>query len=467
MKKLLFLSFLFLISVTGCTKGDGPAGSDDQSDKLELNSGMSENIVLDPEGSFTNLRFNAPADWHIEMSEDAHWVEISPMEGTAGKGRLKIKAEANETGEDRVGHARICSGDEFIELTVSQEKFVPKFELLQSEAEVSFLGGTVSVPLISNFEYEYECDADWVTFVGTKASGQTDILFDVALNDGPSSRTAVITFSSSAATLDFTVTQGTDGLGSRDWTAGNFVHRSLAMRFTATWCGYCPMMAEAFDKAKSQMNGALELVSLHAIDSDIPFLGTRTLANRFNISGYPTGIVDARASIPNYSSTTTTAKAAVSVANETQTAYPASVGIAGASAINGNTIDISVGLYVKEAGSYRVTVLVLEDGIVAAQNGGGTNYVHNDVARTAATSISGESVQIESNGQLWTKSYSVRLDAAWNPDNLKILIYVEKPFGDRERVRGVADAKYRDYGDTYIDNCLAVPVGQVGQLELK
>lgn len=467
MKKLLFLSFLFLISVTGCTKGDGPAGSDSQGGKLELNSGMSENIVLDPEGSFTNLRFNAPADWHIEMSEDAQWVEISPMEGTAGKGRLKIKAEANETGEDRVGHARICSGDEFIELTVSQEKFVPKFELLQSEAEVSFLGGILSVPLVSDFEYDFECDANWVTSVETKASNKKNVLFDVAPNTGSSSRTAVITFTSAATSLDFTITQGTDGLGSRDWTAGNFVHRSLAMRFTATWCGYCPMMAEAFDKAKSQMNGALELVSLHAIDSDIPFSGTRTLANRFNISGYPTGIVDARASIPNYSSTTTTAKAAVSVANETQTAYPTSVGIAGASAINGNTIDISVGLYVKEAGSYRVTVLVLEDGIVAAQNGGGANYVHNDVARTAATSISGESVQVESNGQLWTKSYSVRLDGTWNPDNLKILIYVEKPFGDRERVRGVKEADYSDYGDTYIDNCLAVPVGQVGLLELK
>ena len=58
---------------------------------------MSENIVLDPEGSFTNLRFNAPADWHIEMSDDAQWVEISPMEGTAGKGRLKIKAEVFQT----------------------------------------------------------------------------------------------------------------------------------------------------------------------------------------------------------------------------------------------------------------------------------------------------------------------------------------------------------------------------------
>ena len=455
------------MAVIGCTKGDDPAGSDDQSDKLELNSGMSDNIVLDPEGSFTNLRFNAPADWHIEMSEDAQWVEISPMEGTAGKGRLKIKAEANETGEDRVGHARICSGDEFIELTVSQEKFVPKFELLQSEAEVSFLGGTLSVPLVSDFEYDFECDADWVTFVETKASNKKNVLFDIAPNTGSSSRTAVITFTSVATSLEFTITQGTDGLGSSDWTAGNFVHRSLAMRFTATWCGYCPMMAEAFDNAKSQMPDKLELVSLHGSGSDLEFSGTNILGRRFNVGEYPTGIIDARASIPNYNSTTTTAKAAVSVANETQTAYPASVGIAGASAINGNTIDISAGLYVKEAGAYRVTVLVLEDGIVAAQNGGGTNYVHNDVARTAATSISGESVQIESNGQLWTKSYSVKLDATWNPDKLKILIYVEKPYGGRERVNGVADAEYRDYGDTYIDNCLAVPVGQVGQLELK
>ena len=467
MKKLLFLSFLFLMSVIGCTKGDDPAGSDDQSDKLELNSGMSENVVLDPEGSFTNLRFNAPADWHIEMSEDAQWVEISPMEGTAGKGRLKIKAEANETGEDRVGHARICSGDEFIELTVSQEKFVPKFELLQSEAEVSFLGGTLSVPLVSDFEYDFECDADWVTFVEAKASNKKNVLFDVAPNTGSSSRTAVITFTSVATSLEFTITQGTDGLGSRDWTAGNFVHRSLAMRFTATWCGYCPMMAEAFDNAKSQMPDKLELVSLHGSGSDLEFSGTNILGRRFDVGEYPTGIIDARASIPNYNSTATTAKTAVSVANETQAAYPASVGIAGSSLISDSELNLAVGLYIKEAGSYRVTVLLLEDDIVGYQTPVGNSYRHNDVARFALTSMNGEAVKTTSDGQLVTQSYTARVNADWNQKNLKVLIYVEKPFDYRGNIGEVEGAGYYRDAETYIDNCRVIPVGETGLLELK
>lgn len=466
MKNYLLLSFLMIAFMTGCTKGNDPS-DDPQSNRLELNAGMSDNVVLDPEGSFSNVRFNAPMDWHIELSDDAQWVEISPLEGTAGKGRIKIKAEVNETGAVRTGQVRICSGEESIVLRISQENFVPKFELQQTEAEISFLGGTVSVPLVTHFEYDYECDADWVTFVGTKASDMTNLLFEVAPNGGSTSRTAIISFTSFSTSLEFTITQGTDGLGSRDWTAGTFVHRSLAMRFTATWCGYCPMMADAFDKAKDQMPDALELVNLHAADSDIPFYGTRTLANRFNIPGYPTGIVDARASIPNYSATTTTANAAVAVAKETQSEYPATVGIAGSCVLNGKDLNLSVGLYVKEAGTYRATVLVLEDGIVAAQNGASQNYVHDNVARSAVTSISGEPVVVDSNGHLWIKYYTVRLDTAWNPENLKVLIYVEKSYGDREPVEGVSLAEYGDYGDTYIDNCLVIPVGQITQLELR
>lgn len=466
MKKLLFFSYLLLMFVTGCTKGNGPIGEDSQSDRLELNSGMSDNIVLDPEGSFTNLRFNAPADWHIEMSEDAQWVEISPMEGTAGKGRLKIKAEANETGEDRVGHARICSGDEFIELTVSQEKFVPKFELLQSEAEVSFLGGTLSVPLVSDFEYDFECDADWVTSVETKASNKKNVLFDVAPNTGSSSRTAVITFTSVATSLEFTITQGTDGLGSRDWTAGKFVHRSLAMRFTATWCGYCPMMADAFDNAKSQMNGALELVSLHGSESELEFSGTNTLVRRFSVGGFPTGVIDCRAEIQNYAASYT-ASMAMNVAKETQKEYPASVGIAGSSMMSDDELNLTVGLYIKEEGSYRVTVLLLEDDIVGYQNGGGNSYRHNDVARFALTSMNGDAVRTTSDGQLVTQSYTARVNSDWNQENLKVLIYVEKPFDSRGNIGTVKDAGYYSNAETYIDNCRVIPVGEIGLLELK
>lgn len=461
MKNYLILSYLLLIFTIGCTPMNGPEDVQ-TTDGLSLSSGASDRIVLDPEGSFTNIRFTSPSDWHIELSEDADWVEISPLEGVAGDGRIKVKAKINDSGKDRTAQALICAGEESLALTIFQENFVPKFELKKSEAEISFLGGELIVPLVTDFEYKYECDVDWITYVGTKASNEKDLIFYVDPNDGTDSRSAVITLSSASLILEFTVRQGVDGLDSRDWTAGTFTHRSLAMRFTATWCGYCPYMATAFDRAKEEMPNALELVSLHGEESTLEFSGTNSLIRRFNVGGYPTGVVDARASVPN----TTSPLYTVNVAKETQKEYPASVGIAGSSLVDGNQVSLTVGLYIKEAESYRLTVLLLEDNIVTYQNGGGNNYVHNDVARKALTSMSGESVTVSSDGLLWTGTYTTRLEADWNADNLKFLIYVEKPFGSREPVMNVDGVDYYK-AETYIDNCRAIPLGEVGKLELR
>jgi hypothetical protein len=114
-----------------------------------------------------------------------------------------------------------------------------------------------------------------------------------------------------------------------------------------------------------------------------------------------------------------------------------------------------------------VTVLLLEDGIVGYQNGGGNSYTHNDVARYAFTSMSGESVKIESANTVWTQVYTTKINSAWNPDNLKVLVYVERPYGDQSKVQKVANADYGNYGDTYIDNCRAVMVGKKAALELR
>ena len=466
MKNYLLLSYLLLIFTIGCTPINTPE-DEPQYDGLSLNSGMSDRVVLDPKGSFTNIRFTSPYDWHIEISDDAEWLEITPLEGEAGTARIKIKAGLNDSGLDRTAQARICSGEESLVLSISQENFVPKFELKKTEEEVSFLGGELIVPLISDFEYDFECDADWVSYVETRASNDKDLVFSVSPNSGPSPRSTVITLSSASTTLEFTVSQGTDGLDSRDWTAGTFVHRSLAMRFTATWCGYCPYMATAFDSAKNQMAGSLELVSLHTMDSDIPFTGTNIMSQRFNVNYLPTGIIDARASIENSTSPSYTANVAIDVAKETQKEYPASVGIACGSLINDNLLSLTVGLYAKEAGSYRLVVLLLEDDIVAFQNGGGSNYVHNDVARRALTSMTGDPLTIKSNGQLWTGTYTARLEAGWNVENLKLLIYVERPFGSKEHVQNIAGASYFSKAETYVDNCRVIPLGEVGKLELR
>jgi hypothetical protein len=114
-----------------------------------------------------------------------------------------------------------------------------------------------------------------------------------------------------------------------------------------------------------------------------------------------------------------------------------------------------------------VTVLLLEDGIVGYQNGGGTSYTHNDVARYALTSMSGDSVKIESDNTVWSNIYTAKVSTAWNPDKLKVLVYVERPYGNQPEVGDVSGAQYSNYGDIYIDNCRAVKVGESGPIELE
>ena len=130
-------------------------------------------------------------------------------------------------------------------------------------------------------------------------------------------------------------------------------------------------------------------------------------------------------------------------------------------------LSVELSVYFKEAGAYSVTVLLLEDGIVGYQNQGGDNYVHDGVVRLAVTSVSGEPVKIEEGGGVWNKEYSVSLDSQWNKDNLRLLVYVEKPYGGKAKVSGVAYAEYENYGDTYIDNSLSAEVGTTVELELK
>ena len=448
-----------LAVVCGCTEPDGPIA------EIALSSTSKDNIELPSDGGSGNVRFTSALEWYVELSDE--WLTVSPMNGEAGTARIALNADANETSEIRTAVFNICSGDKKIPITVTQESFIPTFELLETEKEVSSLGGEITVRVKADVDYEFECDADWIKDASTKAPRTREHKFIVDPNPLSEERSAVITFCSGMLCKAFTVKQRPAGTEADDWKNDAFVHRSLAMRFTATWCGYCPYMGTAFDSAKGQMAGALELLSLHGSGSDYEFTGTDDLVNRFRVQGFPTGVVDSRASIPNYNSTATTATVAVEVAKETQQAYPAKTGIALSSTLEGTDLTVDLSLYVKEADSYRVTVLLLEDGIVGNQNGGGSNYVHNDVARLALTSMSGETVRISEDYQVWNNTYTAQLKSSWKAENLEILVYVEKPFGEQKTVAEVDGAEYGRYGDTYIDNCRVVKVGTEAPLELK
>lgn len=460
MKRIILLSSLLMFFAAGCSKE-----ATVEEAAIEMLSGVKSQIELDSDGDVENIRFSSTKAWHIEMSDDAAWLEVSPLEGEAGTGRIKVSADINKTGETRTAEVNVCSEEVKVTLTFVQDKYVPTFELLDTEKEISCLGGEFAIKVYTDVDYEYHCEADWVHLPNTKAPRVREVLVSVDPNTSEE-RTAVITFCSDNTCKSFTITQRPVGTEADDWKKDAFVHRSLAMRFTATWCGYCPMMGTAFDSAKSQMTGSLELLSLHGQGSDLEFSGTNAMVSRFKVSGYPTGVVDARASVANNDSAVTASRV-VDVAKETQEAYPATSGIACSSTLDGSELTMDIDVYFKEADSYRVTVLLLEDKIVGYQNGASRDYVHNDVARLALTSMSGESVKLSEGGQVWTKSYTANINSGWNPENLKILVYVEKTYGDGGKVAQVNGVQYGNYGDTYIDNCRAVPVGVSAELELR
>jgi hypothetical protein len=213
------------------------------------------------------------------------------------------------------------------------------------------------------------------------------------------------------------------------------------------------------------MKDRFETVSLHCEGSTYYFKGSDVLQNLFAASSLPTGVVDNRAKIQNYSSTDFTASVAKEVAEETQANYPATTGIACSSTLEGTTLNVNVDLYAKEADTYKLVVLLLEDNIVGYQNGGGNSYEHNDVARLAITPIQGEEVVVANDFEVCKRSYTTEIKSSWKAENLRLMIYVEKPFGEREHIKGVADARYYNES-TYVDNCRSIPVGVNAELEL-
>ena len=466
MKKLASLFMLLMFVMSACSKiGDG--GQDNLGGKLELGTGVEQEIVLDSDGGSEIIRFTAPQNWHVEPSEESDWLSLSPLEGEAGTGRVKVKAEANTSGGTRRAEFSVCSGDQSLQFHVIQDHFEMIFEVPETEMHVSASGGILPIPINTNQSFDVICGQEWIVPSPSQGKRPEYVVVAVEPNLTGASRTSEIVISCDMADVTVTVTQDAAEGALAQWTEKSFASRSLAMRFTATWCGYCPMMGKAFDTAKGQMNGALELVSLHGGQSDYEFSGTNQLARRFDISGYPTGIIDSRASIPNYESTATTASVAVQVAQETKESYPTVSGIAVDSYLSGTELTVFVPIYFHKADAYRVTVLLLEDGIVGYQNGGGTSYTHNDVARYALTSMSGDSVKIESDNTVWSNIYTAKVSTAWNPDKLKVLVYVERPYGNQPEVGNVSGAQYSNYGDIYIDNCRAVKLGETAVLELQ
>ena len=107
-------------------------------------------------------------------------------------------------------------------------------------------------------------------------------------------------------------------------------------------------------------------------------------------------------------------------------------------------IVLNLDVYVKKAGDYKVTALLVEDGIVHRQANGSSyayDYVHNGVVQSAFTNALGDSFTTDEDNVKKNFAYSLAVPKGSKVENLKVVVYVQRKEGKVTFVDNVASAK--------------------------
>ncbi|MBO4566786.1 MAG: Omp28-related outer membrane protein [Bacteroidales bacterium] len=425
-----------------------------------------ETVLISPKeikapasGGTFEVKIEHNVDVDVTASEDYWYTVSTKSSGTKAlqEDILVVTVQPSQYGWPREGGFTVSSSALTERVAVYQEA-ADVFSLSESSVEVPFSGGKFSVTLSGKTDYHISSMPEWVRELTQEGRTET---FYASPNDSEAPRDGIIVFCDDGGVcLPLTVKQP----GRPGWTASKFKHMSLIMRFTATWCGWCPRMNKTVKKAQELYPDKLLHLALHGNSSSLYFSPTNALMTQYLIEGYPTGIVDGRIQIDN-GAINSTAQYIVSSAKETASVYGTVTGASVESSLDGNTLEMDVTVYSHQTGDYKLTLLLVENGINTAQadyeEGNHSSYIHDGVARLAVTAIGGDPFSLDDAPANQTFHYTTKLDSKWNASNVRILGYVQAKYGSRAKKRS------GNYGEYYVDNCfLAVP-GTTLKLELE
>ena len=417
-------------------------------------------IVAPAEGGTFEISIEHNVDVTITAGmDDWYTVSTKSVAGTKALDTdlLEVNVQPSRSGWPREGAFTLSSSVATESIKVYQEA-ANVFSLSVYSIDVPFSGGPFSVDVSAPAPYHINSMPDWVQESSVNGTTHT---FKADANGSDMPRDGIIVFCDEGGVcLPLTIRQG----GRPSWADANIKHNSLMMRFTATWCGWCPMMNESVKKAQELYPDHIIHLALHGNSSDLYFSQVGTLMTQYLIQGYPTGIVDGRIEINN-GDVTVTSKYIVNAAKETASLYGTASGASVESSIDGKKVNMDMTLYFKTPGDYKLTVLLVEDNINNAQadyvNGDHSTYIHNGVARLAVTPIEGTPISVSEAPSTQEVKLSATIDGKWNASNIRILGYIHTKYGSRTKKRS------GNYGDYFIDNCfLAVP-GQPLALEIE
>ena len=389
-------------------------------------------------------------------------AKVIPDQTGPSTGVIQVKVPGDNIDEYCKVVVLVSNGEKVIMKTLVVER--EAIEVVEeTEMEIPSEGGEVELAFMSNTVCEVAIPQEaqsWISVApGTKALTRQTITLILEPNTLPVSRSAEVSVCGEEVSLTFTVTQDPAEVEEPepdiedpvdDWTTSEFYHRSVMMRFTADWCGYCPSMATAVTKAQEQLPNKIEAISVHGYDSALACSASEKLLNNYPVDGFPTGLVDGTTTILNDTSINVTTSAIISAVESTESRYDVLTGTSWTSSISGNTINMNLSTYVKKSGAYKVTTLLVEDKIISRQNGASDDYEHNGVLRAAMSDALGDSFTVSTDNTVKEFTYSATIPAGCKKENMRIVVYVQA----------------KDGSTWYIDNSDTAKLGESKQLAL-
>lgn len=186
----LLLGIFLLVFAAGCRQQEvSPELIVHNADEL-----VSSSVETSQGGSFV-LLFYSSLSWEASVSPvNASWLSISSASGNAGENSIVLATTINASAEPRSADIVLSCGNVFKSVTVRQEGLPEEdfFEVSPETLEVPYTGGTVSVDIRTNLEYEIEILDEWITLLTTEMVQDGAIEFEVAANPLNESRRGTI-----------------------------------------------------------------------------------------------------------------------------------------------------------------------------------------------------------------------------------------------------------------------------------
>lgn len=442
--------------------GDITVSAGDYSFEITLTQGPKKIEPLFMPGTSGAVAEITAPEKDIAVSTESDWFTVSVNEGIITVETTSDNTEMSE----KYGYVTITTGGKSTDWTVIQ-RGLQGIELLSSETDFT-VTRYVDMKVRCSQDTELLTDCEWIDSYSLTPTGKSteigdtgiessynDFMLTLILKDNPSEdsrRDADITVSAPENSFVIHVEQLEGRLANKA-----FYRRGVGFRFTATWCGYCPKMCESFQMAWEKNPDRFIPLAIHCGGSALEWADAGKYQTKYNVTGLPSGVFNACAVIPNYTSSAASGANLIERLTDEMTEYNyAHTGIAATSSVSGNTLDLEIEITAIEKDDYTVAAFIVEDGIVSPQtdydiNGIDEDYVHDFVIRQSITAAEGDSYTIET-GETRKISLSAEIPENVIRDNAYIVIYVLKPGEQR-----VTDVK-TDYLETghYIDNAITV-----------